>query len=229
MRSLEFDNYMFDLYGTLIDIRTDEHDIKNWIKWCDWLDKKGLKHEDPETMHEVFFERDLANRRAAKAEWGFDCPEIDVTPIYREMFIEYGNPAELFTQEFLDEIGYAFRSATRDYMRLFPGVEDFLKDIRNQGKHAYILSNAQKSYTWPEICHFSLQDMVDDIMMSSDFRVMKPDRVFFNIMLDKHAMDRTKTVMIGDSRENDYQGALDAGINAIWLGPDTPAKTFYLE
>lgn len=28
----KYDNYVFDLYGTLIDIRTDENDLKAWEK-----------------------------------------------------------------------------------------------------------------------------------------------------------------------------------------------------
>ncbi len=223
-----FDNYIFDLYGTLIDIRTDEHADETWVKWGEWLDRHKIKHPGIKEMHDEFFERDLKARADAKTEGKYDVPEIDVIPIYKEMLIEYGNDESRLTPAFLDDAGYAFRSASRDYMRLFDGVEEFLKGIRKAGKHAYILSNAQRSYTWPEICHFGLQDMVEDVLISSDLKCMKPDITFFNAMIDKHSLDRSRTVMIGDSYENDYEGGLNAGINAIWLGPDNPAGEFYI-
>ena len=42
----EFDNYIFDLYGTLIDIHTDEHCDETWKKWIAVLDRKGIKHPE---------------------------------------------------------------------------------------------------------------------------------------------------------------------------------------
>lgn len=227
MDRYSFDNYIFDLYGTLIDIHTDEHADKTWIRWSGWLDKHGISHPAFKFMRDEFFMMDLAAREQAKKEGRVEYPEIDVIPIYKEMFLEYGNNESRLTQEFLDEAGYAFRTASREYMKLFPGVKRFLKEIKRTGRHAYILSNAQRCYTWPEICEFGLQDMVCDVLISSDFLCMKPDTVFFNAMIDKHKLDRSRTVMIGDSRENDYEGGLNAGLSAIWLGPDNPAKKFY--
>ena len=222
-----YDNYMFDLYGTLIDIHTDEHADATWDKWCGWLTGEGVKIPSRDEMREDFFTRDTAARAEARANWGFACPEIDVINIYRAMFKEYGNSGHFLTDKFLSEAGYAFRAASREYMRLFEGVEEFLTAIRSSGRHAYILSNAQRCYTWPEICCFGLEKMVEDVLISSDYRCMKPDAAFFNAMIDKHSLNRETTVMIGDSHENDYEGALAAGLNAIWLGPDNPAGRFY--
>ena len=178
-------------------------------------------------MHDEFFKMDREARVEAKANGPADYPEIDVIPIYRTLFSEYGNDEKFLTPAFLDEAGYAFRCASRKYMRLFPGVEDFLKAIESSGRHAYILSNAQRCYTWPEICHFGLEKMVSDVLISSDYGCMKPDIRFFDAMIDKHKLKRGCTVMIGDNRENDYEGGLNAGLNAIWLGPDDPAGKFY--
>ncbi len=223
----DFDNYIFDLYGTLIDIRTDEHADDTWKKWAEWLDARGILHPSPEAMRKEFFDMDREARENAKAEGRVDFPEIDVIPVYSAMFTGYGNDPSRLTPAFLDEAGYAFRTASREYMRLFLGVPEFLKKIKASGRHAYILSNAQRCYTWPEICAFDLQNMTDDVLISSDFGCMKPDIAFFNAMTEKHGLDRSRTVMIGDSRENDYEGGLNAGLHAIWLGPENPAGEFY--
>ena len=62
---MRYDNYVFDLYGTLIDIRTDEEQDELWNKSAIWLEKKGVLIE-PETMrtmyHEII-EREKAGRK----------------------------------------------------------------------------------------------------------------------------------------------------------------------
>ena len=97
----------------MIDIRTDEHVDKTWIRWCKWLDKHGIRHPGFKVMRDEFFMMDLAAREQAKAEGRVEYPEIDVIPIYKTMFLEYGNDERGLTQDFLDEAGYAFRTASR--------------------------------------------------------------------------------------------------------------------
>lgn len=225
--SYYFDNFIFDLYGTLIDIKTDEHAPDTWIKWAKWLDEREIVHPAPMLMHDEFFEMDMAARDKARGEGVFTHPEIDVIPIYRTMFLEYGNPEDMITAELLDDAGYAFRTASREYMKLFPNVIGFLEKIKGSGRHAYILSNAQRCYTLPEIKYFGLDKAVDDYLISSDYGCMKPDILFYNELINRYNMDCERTVMIGDSHENDYEGGINAGINAIWLGGENSAETFY--
>lgn len=223
-----YDNYIFDLYGTLIDIRSDEHCDATWEKWFDWLDRRGVKHPSISQFRDEFFEGDARCRREALASWGFECPEIDVVPIYQELFTKYGNGLEFTNTVFATEAGYAFRTASREYMRLFPQVTGLLEHLRRTNKHAFILSNAQSSYTWPEICFFGLQNMVDDVLMSSDYRCMKPDRAFFDILLEKYDMDRSRTLMLGDSLKSDIAGADKAGIDSVHLADENSPNIFYV-
>lgn len=223
----KYDNYVFDLYGTLIDVWTDEHEMNTWEKWSAWLDAHGYRHASCEEMHKTFFDADLAARKEALKSWGYEVPEIDVTPIYRRMLLEYGNPEEMLTPGQLSDIGYAFRTASRKRFGLFDGVIEFMDKLHRAGKKTYILSNAQRCYTWPEICYFSLDRIMDDILISSDERCMKPDSAFFAKMADKHGFELSRTIMFGDSLENDYEGAIKAGWAALHLAGDNSAKSFY--
>lgn len=223
---MSFDNYIFDLYGTLIDLRTDEHAAQTWKKWLRWLDKRGVQHPVYYKFRKDFWDMDKACRTRAQAEGKYEVVEIDVIPIYRELFIRYGNPE--YSDEFLKEASYAFRVASRDYIRLFPGVEAYLKEIRDTGRHSYILSNAQASYTWPEIVWFGLDRLTDDQMMSSDKGCMKPDKAFFEMMIEKHGLDKDKSVMIGDNASCDVAGADAVGLPSIHLAGENAPQTFYL-
>ena len=219
----EFDNYIFDLYGTLIDIHTDEYCDETWEKWIKYLDDRGIKHPKLHKFCDDFFRKDKEHRlRPSEYEY----PEIDILKVYDELFTFYGNQkisdAELF------EISYRFREASRDYYRLFEGVPEFLKKLRGLGKKVYILSNAQRSYTLREIIHFKLDRMVDDYLISSDYGCMKPDKAFYDAIVQKHVLERKRSIMFGDSYENDYLGAINAGLNAIWLNGDNAANRFFV-
>lgn len=224
---MNYDNYIFDLYGTLVDIKTDEWAKDTWKKWCNYLDEKGIKHPYYWFFRRQFFKKDKEYRKERILNGDSDYPEIDIIKVYRELFTKYGN-TEL-SDELLNEIAYQFRVCSREYMRLFPGVIEFLDKIKEKGKHAYILSNAQASYTLPEIKEFKLDEMVDDFIMSSDFGYMKPEPKFYEILLKRHNMDKEKTVMIGDSLSSDIKGAKLTGILAIHLVNENNPNAFYLD
>jgi len=217
-----YDNYVFDLYGTLIDLRTDEHCDETWEKWIKNLDERGIKHPPLEEFRRDFFDKDREYREKPTP---YTYPEIDVLEVYDELFTKYGNPpinpGELY------EISYQFRMASYDYIQLFEGVPEFLEKLHRLGKKTYILSNAQNSYTLPEILYFGLDKMVDDYLISSDYRVMKPDKAFFSALVEKHNLDRGRSIMFGDSRENDYEGALASGFAGVWLHGEDYSDKFY--
>ena len=52
----EYDNYIFDLYGTLIDIHTDEQQPLLWEKMAEYLDEHfGAKYE-PSALRKRYLE-----------------------------------------------------------------------------------------------------------------------------------------------------------------------------
>ncbi len=220
------DNYIFDLYGTLIDIRTDEYAAQTWKKWYKGLRRRNLKLPEYYVFRKDFFELDRKKREEAAATRRFTAVEIDIIPVYRELFEKYGNG--ILSDELLNEISYEFRIASRFYIRLFPGVRESLEQIRAAGKHPYILSNAQRSYTWPEITMFGLEKLTDDQLISSDYGCMKPDKAFFDRLLDKYQMDRERSGMHGDSLSSDILGAKAAGIKSVHLSGENDPNLFYL-
>lgn len=203
-----YDNFIFDLYGTLIDIRTDEWADETWVNFCEYLDGRGIKHPNIADFRNDFFALD---RKKRIENTQYEHPEIEILDVYTELFLSYGNTLP----EDLPAISYRFRECSREYMRLFPKLLQFFDILKANSKKIYILSNAQASYTRPEIEYFGLDKIMDDFIMSSDFGCMKPEKHFYDILLDRHKMNRARTVMFGDSIPNDVNGAIGAGINAV--------------
>ena len=218
-----YKHFVFDLYGTLIDLHTDEQCAKTWKKWCKWLDAHNVKHPEYFRFRKDFFDLDREHRVAVKERLGCSYPEIDIVNVYRELFLRYGNKP--FDDDFLNGAAYAFRVASRDYIKLFPGVTEYLEKIAANGGQAYILSNAQRAYTWPEIEMFGLDKITKDQFISSDYGYMKPEKFFFDVLIEKYDMDRDEVLMHGDSYASDCVGAMNAGIDYVHLvGENHPSR-----
>ncbi len=222
----EYENYIFDLYGTLIDSDGDEKSARNWKKWLKVLDKKGIKHPDYIAFRKEFFDMDKALRINMTRDRGYKFPEIDVIDIYRFLFEKYGNG--VLSDEVLNELSWDFRVATTHYIKLYDGVISYLSKLRSEGKKIYILSNAQRSYTWPEIKMFRLDEYTDDQLISSDFGCMKPESDFYDALFGKYGLSKETSVMVGDSIWSDVNGAKNYGISYIHLEGENSADRFYL-
>ena len=210
----KYDTFLFDLYGTLIDIHTDEHCSATWKKWMKWLNENRINHPWHPVFRRSFFKMDRQYRIDALNNPNITCPEIDVTDIYRVLFTKYGNNLDDNT---IREASYAFRGSSIDYIKLFPGVEDYLRYLHSIGKKVYILSNAQASYTEPEIINLGLDKLVDGYYMSSDYGCMKPDTGFFNVAIKNENIDTSRAIMIGDNSDSDIAGAINAGMDAYQI------------
>ena len=225
--NLDYDVFIFDLYGTLIDIETDEHAPEVWKDWMQVLDRYGISHPDAGEFHRAFFELDTNKRQLALSEGRFRYPEIEILEVYDELFSGYGN--RRMSLERLRELAYAFRVCSRKHIRLYPAAEDFLKKLRSGGRRVYILSNAQSSYTVNEIRMFHLDELTDDYLISSDYRCMKPDVKFFEALIEKHAIRRERAVMIGDSEQSDMRGAVESNLHHIHLTGYNHPDQFYTQ
>jgi putative hydrolase of the HAD superfamily len=65
-----------------------------------------------------------------------------------------------------------------------------------------------------------LEDRFEAIVVSEDLGVGKPDPLPFLAALEALAAEPADAWMIGDSLERDVEGALAAGLRAVWLNPE---------
>ena len=83
-----------------------------------------------------------------------------------------------------------------------------------------MLSNAQAVFTMPEIEQLGLSEYFDDIFISSDVGVKKPEPLFFGKLLQKHSLEPSKTVMVGNDFFADMGIALACGTAGAHINSD---------
>ena len=206
-------NFIFDLYGTLIDINTDEHCRKTWTKYAGWLRTEGIYY-DWRYLRHIFEKKCRFGMEARKASGEYRYPEDDRFHVYADI-CRAKRPD--YTDEQVYHAGEVFRDCSVSYMRLYPNTIKVLEGVRAAGRNIFLLSNAQRMYTWQEMVRTGITEYFDDIFISSDFGCMKPDPVFWKMLIEKHNLDISECVMIGNDSFSDISGADAVGMDAAYV------------
>ena len=212
---MKYTDLVFDLYGTLVDIHTEESDLV-WEKTAYYFGFYGARYTGPQLK--AAFEAAL-RRREAKAGQSYECfPDIPFEEVMAELFREKG------VTENAEVLGVnaaqLFRISSLDYIRLYPHALEALAKLRKAGYRLWLLSNAQAIFTAYELRLLGLGDQLDGIYLSSDYQCRKPDLRFYQALIDERKLDVSKTLMIGNDRQTDIAGAKAAGMATLYMHTD---------
>ena len=205
-----YQNYIFDLYGTLIDIHTDEYS-KNFFKaYTKWLRKQGFYF----SWREFWMTYTRIEKRYRSEPSVHSKPEIDITRVFADVFWTKGY---LLDEEQIAVLAQSFRWISLYYLKLFSDTLPCLEGLKKAGKKVYLLSNAQRAFTWKELELTGILPFFDGVLISSDEGCMKPDPDFYQILCDRYQLDKSECVMIGNELRSDVMGANAAGIDSFYI------------
>ncbi len=199
-------NFVFDVYGTLVDINTDESSKKfkkRFIKYFKKYNKTGLD-----------FWAEYYLRCAEKSRGGGEFCEIDLLSVFTEICAKSGSD---LSAEKIKKIAYKFRRLSRTKLILYKGVKGMLKKLKSLGAQLYIISNAQSCFTLPELKKLRVLKYFNGVAISSDYGIKKPSPQFFAQALKKFGLDKRQTLYIGNDFTCDIAGAHSAGIKAAYI------------
>ena len=211
-----YQNYIFDLYGTLVDIHTDEDSPQLWASFALYLGLSGLPAK-ADSLRESYIrlckkaqaaKKDMLSAQRKKGPF-----EMDILSVWKELGREAG--VHLSEQQ-ATEISRVFRMLSLRRLSLFPGTKEVLRLLRNKGKKVILLSNAQASFTRPELHLLGLDTEFDAIFLSSEAGVKKPSPAFFDLLWE-FGLEPKESIMIGNDDLCDCRGASQAGMDSIYI------------
>lgn len=293
-----YDNFVFDFYGTLVDIHTNEYDDRLWEELAGFYGCYGAIYSGRE-IHEAYNRLIKQQEEALAKASQRTYPEVEQGRVFRALLEEApkkrtailaapvsdgrsgrqtaaffgtanvrgrkmeetaaGRRAMTLTREVaaaealrgfrrdpwseaarLSSEGAAgteswseerweiwttavanfFRTASRQRFAPYPHTEATLRELKEAGKRVYLLSNAQSIFTVPEIEEAGLYWYFDDIFISSEQQVKKPDPSFLAALMHRHSMLPSRTVMIGNDFFSDMGVAALCGVDGIFLNTD---------
>ena len=203
-------NFLFDLYGTLADIKTDEEMQSLWYGFA-WL----LGESDIQKVRDEYLEicKKHADARAHKFV------EFDLLHVFEEMVESRGadkEKAKILARE--------FRLLSRQKLRLFPHIIEILQGLKERGAGVYLVSNAQACFTKDELNELHITPLFDGILISSDAGLKKPDPAIFDIAFEKFNLNKNECFYVGNDLHDDVLGARGAGLKTVYIETEQSGK-----
>ncbi len=216
-----YKNYIFDFYGTLVDIITDENKLELWEKLAKIYQSFGCTYGARQL-------RSSFQEKASEAELDlirispYENVEIDLEKVFIQLLTDEkyrrptkNEPADLKT--FGQVVASIFRVLSREKLTTYANTLSTLAYLKDKGNRLYLLSNAQRVFTQAEIEMTGCAEYIEGIYISSDYRIKKPEPEFLQGVLNENQLDPTETVLVGNDLTTDIAIAQELGIDAILL------------
>lgn len=212
-----YKNYVFDLYGTLIDIHTDEESSTLWDKLSLFYTFKGAKY----TSEELKSSYSTVVKSMLDSCTNTKYPDVQLELAFYKLYKDKGIEA---SNDLLMDTAQMFRILSIEYLKLYDGVIELLETLKSKGKKIYLLSNAQRIFTLYEMKTLGIEKYFDDIFFSSDYGICKPDSNFYKSLIKKHNLDIKESIMIGNDPNSDIAGAISVGMDSFYIHSNQSPK-----
>ncbi|HFI0150357.1 TPA: HAD family hydrolase [Streptococcus suis] len=220
-----YKNYIFDFYGTLVDIRTDENKLELWEHLAGLYNSFGCTYRARQLkscFEEIASEEEINLIRTSPYEF----VEIDLEKVFIRLLTDakysrqtVNKPKDL--QTFGQLVASIFRILSRERLEAYPNTLAVLETLKEKGSHLIILSNAQRSFTQPEIEMTGCAEFMEKIYISSDYHMKKPEPAFLKMVMKENDLIPEETLLVGNDLTTDIAVAQELGIDSVLL------NTFY--
>jgi len=178
------------------------------------------------------FARDYATRLGRPGEdaaWLVETDDDGFTP--RDVVAEAVRQRFGLDEIAVEELVAVLRAGLVERLELDPAVPPALVRARAAGWPIVIVTNGAEHQQQRKIDHLELRPFIDGVVVSEAVGVRKPDAEIFRIAARTVGGALAGAWMVGDSAAADIRGAVNAGIDSVWLSrgrgypADQPAPT----
>lgn len=235
-------NYIFDLYGTLLDLEIDEASSGLWMHMCEIYEELGAVYT-PNLLREKYIEKCRQVEEKLQKETRYASPEIQLQEVFAELIVEGSslnfvkrNDSDFqdhydilvdsyrHDEKLMHRISKVFREESTVRRKLYPHVLETLKALKERGHHLYLLSNAQAIFTIDELKEEGLYPFFDAIYISSDYQMRKPMTEFLEKLMVGERLDTNRCIMVGNDMFTDMEIAAKGRLKGIFLNTDGLTK-----
>lgn len=216
-----YKNYIFDFYGTLVDIVTDENKLELWEKLAAIYHSFGCTYGARQlrsAFQETASEAELDLIRISPYQY----VEIDLEKVFIQLLTDekYRRPTQMAPADlktFGQMVATVFRVLSREKLEAYTNTLSTLARLKDEGARLFILSNAQRVFTQAEIEIMGCAAFMEQIYISSDYRIKKPEPEFLQGVLDENQLDPAETVFVGNDLTSDIAIAQALGLDGVLI------------
>lgn len=212
-----YKNYLFDLYGTLVDIKTNEKKKQLWVKLSLFYSYSGAFYSFSDLKKAYFSEVQESIKTNTKSKY----PDIDISLVFKKLYEDKGVIVDKTTVTLTMRL---FRVLSTDYIKLYPGVKEMLSELKATHKKIFMLSNGQRDFTVPELKYLGIYDYFDGLYSSSDIEICKPDKAFFSYLINTEKLIKNESIFIGNDDQCDVEGAKATSLDCVYIHSNLSRK-----
>jgi putative hydrolase of the HAD superfamily len=126
------------------------------------------------------------------------------------------------------EMSVDYLTILPDKKNLFPYTIEILEYLKNKDYSMHLITNGFESVQFKKIKNSNLADYFTEVITSEASNSLKPNKEIFEYALKASNAKLETSIMIGDNEAADIQGAINAGMDSIFVNhlqiqPTVPA------
>ncbi|MGE0086209.1 MAG: HAD family hydrolase [Desulfococcaceae bacterium] len=212
---------IFDINGTLVDIRTDEGNEEIYRAISHFLTYQGI-HLHRGEVRDAYFRIMEQQRKICGEQY----PEFDAVEVWREFLRQYPANASIPHDKlrhmpcFLAEM---YRGISRTRLQLYPDVKEVLKELKPRFRLAAV-SDGQSVWAVPEIKALGIESYFSPVIISGDCGFRKPDKRLFEAALAGLRLAPEHVLFVGNDIYRDIFGAREMGMKTVFFSSNQGKK-----
>jgi putative hydrolase of the HAD superfamily len=207
---------LFDLYGTLVDIKTNEEGAVLWQGLADWSAANLGRDVSPEQLHRDYF--GLVEEKVKIYGEGFVLPEVIHELLGGEV-----------SEDQIRRFANRFRKLSTQSLELREYTIPLLTRLRAGQFRLALVSNTEAIFSNYDIGCLGLRQFFDAIVLSSEVGVAKPDPEILERALSSILVTSPEAVFVGDTAETDAAAAKALDMPCVLIESSSEKLTTYTD
>lgn len=100
---------------------------------------------------------------------------------------------------------------------VFPYTFEILKYLKDKNYTLHLITNGFEKTQWSKLKNSGLDDFFTQVITSEASNSLKPKKEIFDYAIEKANAKLKESIMIGDNLDADIQGAINAGMDSVFV------------
>lgn len=115
------------------------------------------------------------------------------------------------------EISARFLEVLPTQKKVFPYTFEILDYLKNKNYQLHLITNGFEKTQWSKLKNSGLDKYFTHVITSEGSNSLKPKKEIFEYAINKAGATIKQSIMIGDNLDADIQGAMNAGMDSIFV------------
>ncbi len=206
---MQYEHLFFDLDHTIWDFETNSKEAMLDVFTNNQLQEKGV------TNFDAFFDRySYHNHRLWDKYSKGQLKQEELR--WKRMWLSLVD-FKIADEAVSRKMGLEFLEILPNKNKLFPYTIEILSYLKNKGYQMHLITNGFEKVQYNKIEKSNIGSFFIEVITSEGSNSLKPNREIFEHALQKTGASIKKSIMIGDNIEADIKGAMNIGMDTIFV------------